>query len=441
MGRRVRLGSALVAGTLAFVVGTSTAHASLGKNRYKCQTAIANEAGKYLKGKLKLIQKCKDANLATPGSCLAPDPAALTKLDDKLNSGLAKKCSFDGAADQNLPVIGFPGPCDDVSGSGNGFTLGDLQACIKTSHDDILTGVCRGGTNLGEPCIMLADCPDSGPGTFCHGMVGVEYDATVTGPLTGNTLKCQKEVAKNSAKFVASLMKSVQKCRNALLNCKSQVIDGNDVDVCKLSGLTPQSCATNDAKTASAVSKAKTKALEAIAAKCSDLDTTALKLCDPDKVTGSSAATCEIDIHQDLTDNPDPADVSDLLDYQYAQRGVCGDGRKNLPSEECDGNSDVACPGQFGSAAGFFPCLCQDVPRTRVVEHANADLDNGWSGQSHDSGIVEGGGYVTDLWDCDGPGGPDVDCVVGPSCNLPQSSVQSRPRLDHQRGLDLSRRR
>ncbi len=119
MGRRVRLGSALVAGTLAFVVvGTSTAHAILSQTGYKCQTAIANEAGKYVKGKLKLIQKCKDANLATPGSCLAPDPAALTKLDDKLNAGLAKKCSFDGLDADNLARLGFPGPCADVSGSG-----------------------------------------------------------------------------------------------------------------------------------------------------------------------------------------------------------------------------------------------------------------------------------------------------------------------------------
>ena len=106
---------------------------------------------------------------------------------------------------------------------------------------------------------------------------------------------------------------------------------------------------------------------------------------------------------------PIPAVRSDMLDYEYAARGVCGDDRLNQPSEECDGAADAACPGDCGAALGFFPCLCQDKPRTRVIEHANADLDNGWSGQSHDSGIVEGGGYVTDLWDCDGPGGPDVD--------------------------------
>src|SRR5688572_6304714 len=95
MGRRVRIMSALVAGTLAFVVGTSTAHAILKSDQYKCQTAIAKEGASYLTKKLKLIQKCKDADLATPGSCAAPDPAAIQKLEDKLAAGLAKKCAFD----------------------------------------------------------------------------------------------------------------------------------------------------------------------------------------------------------------------------------------------------------------------------------------------------------------------------------------------------------
>src|SRR5262249_25519260 len=130
--------------------------------------------------------------------------------------------------------------------------------------------------------------------------------------------------------------------------------------------------------------------------------------------------------------------------------GVCGDNRKNRSAEECDGSADDACPGQCGEALGYFPCLCQThsiciaganqnatctndtecpgsscipIRRTRVVDHASSDLDNGWSGQSHDSGIVEGGGYVTDLWDCDGPSGPDFECVVGPTCLLPPNQV------------------
>jgi hypothetical protein len=424
MGRRVRIMSALVAGTLAFVVGTSTAHAILKSDQYKCQTAIAKEGASYLTKKLKLIQKCKDADLATPGSCAAPDPAAIQKLEDKLAAGLAKKCAFDklgpGFDAPNIAALGFPGPCTDAN-PGDEFTLADLQDCIKDSHDAALSGVCFGGTNLGEACTTLANCPDQGPGTSCRGIVGVEYDTTLSGPLTGDTLKCQREVAKNSAKFLSTLLKNVQKCRNDLLNCK----DENGTTVCKLSGLSAQSCATNNPKTASAITKARDKALAAIESKCAAADLVTLKLCEPDQATAADAATCEIEFHQDIADNPDPTAPSDLIDFQYAQRGTCGDNRQNQVSEECDGLADTACPGLCGGSLGFFPCLCQNVPRTRVIEHANADLDNGYKGNSHDSGIVEGGGYVTDLWDCDGPGGPDTECAVGPSCSLPPHSACS----------------
>ncbi len=429
MGLRVRIGSAFVAATLAFVVvGTSTAHALLSKVAYKCQTTIAKEGAKYFNGKLKLIQKCKNSNVQSPGSCTAPDPTALGKLVTKLNSGLSKGCSADGADADNLARLGFPGPCADLTGTP--FNLGDLQACILASHDKALDGLCIGGSNVGQACLVVGDCPDSGPGTACRGLVDIEYDPSVPGPLADTALKCQKEVAKNTAKFSAALLKNVQKCRNDLLNCKFAVDEfGNDIEVCKKTGLSPTVCATNDPKTAAAITKAKDKALAAIAAKCSTpADLTLLKICEPDAGDGATAASCEVQSHQDYIDNPNPAGFSDLIDFQYAQRGTCGDNRRNSPSEECDGVDDSSCPGQCGDSVGFFPCLCLDIPRTRVIEHANSDLDNGWSGQSHDSGIVEGGGYVTDLWDCDGPLGSDPICNVGPTCLI--SGLPCNPSRD-----------
>lgn len=433
MGRRVRILSALVAGTLAFAVGAPTAHALEGA-RLKCQKAIAKEAGKYVNGKLKVLQKCKDANLTSPGDCTAPDAGALQKLHDKLFAGLAKACSFTpGTDDDNLKAMGFPGPCEDAN-PGNGFTVGDLQDCILETHDRILQGECKGGVNNGQECNLVTECPDFGPGTSCTSVIGVEYDSTVVGPLMGTTLKCQKEVSKNAGKLIKTVLASVQKCRNNLLDCKTDSNSG--VTTCKQSGLSAGSCATNDPKAAAAITKARDKMIAAITAKCSDADAAALKLCEPDQVTGATAATCEADTHQDFADNPDQSELFDFIDYEYAARGICGDNRVNQPSEECDGIDDTACPGQCGAALGLFPCLCQDTPRSRVVEHANADLDNGWTGQSHDSGIVEGGGYVTDLWDCDGPGGPDTLCVTGPSCNLPPHQSCS-PAKDTTGNADL----
>lgn len=418
MGPRMKVLSALVAGVIGAVGLSSTAHAVLSKQQYKCQTTIAKEGAKFLNGELKTRQKCINANLSTPGSCAAPD---VTKLQTKLDSGLAKACDFTpNSTPGNLAVLGFPGACPD-SNSLDGFTLQDLKDCIKDSHEAALLGICFGGSNTGESCNLLADCPDSGPGTSCRGMLNVEYDSTVVaGPLVDTALKCQKEIAKNEQKLVAAILKNVQKCRNGLLNCKFDV--ATDTTSCKISGVQPKNCATDEPKTASAIAKARAKADDAIASKCSDLDTVALKVCEPDQLTGAAGATCESDFHNALTDNPNASAAFDLIDYEYAVKGICGDNRKNQPSEECDGVSDAACPGQCGAALGFFPCLCQNIPRTRVVEHGNADLDNGWTGQSHDSGIVEGGGYVTDLYDCDGPGGPDTLCNVGPSCSLPPHS-------------------
>ncbi len=433
MGRRVRILSALVAGTLAFVVGTPTAHAILSKDQYKCQAAISKEATSYVTKKLKIIQKCKDAELAVPGTCPTPDALALQALADKLDAGLAKKCAFDklgpGFDDDNLSQMGFPGPCTDTN-PGDGFTLLDLQDCILASHDNIFTGVCRGGTNLGEVCAVVGDCPDSGPGTACDGYLRTQYDPDVGGPIANTKLKCQREVAKNAAKFVGTLLKSVQKCRNGLLNCKTvDAGEGVTLTVCKVTGVAPQLCKLSDAKTKKAVDKARDKAIAAITSKCENpTDVVDLELCEPNQTTAADAAACIIQIHEDLTDNENPADASDLIDYQYAQRGICGDGRLNQASEECDGAADLSCPGQCGTALGFFPCLCQTIPRTRVVEHSNADLDNGYTGLSHDSGIVEGGGYVTELWECDGPLGPDFECLVGPHCALPPHQPCNVPR-------------
>jgi hypothetical protein len=379
--------SALAAGTLAVVVGTSTAHAAiLTATQYPCLKAIAAQSLKFVTGELRERRRCANANLADPGRCLGPD---LTRLRDKLSTGLAQKCTFLSPSGVNitpgnLRSIGFRGSCADTDAPSDTFSLLDLQHCIETSHEDLITS-----------------------------MIAVEYDST--NALTGTALTCQKAIAANSAKFVARLMKNVQKCRNDLLDCKLGP-SPTYITICKLSGVLPQNCATGDTKTKDAVAQAKTKAHDAIVSRCSVADALDINACEPG-LSPDDAATCELDSHQAFTDNPDAIATADLLDYEYAKPAACGDGRKNRPHEECDGLDASACPGQCGEASGLFPCLCQNIKRTRVVEHANSDLDNGWTGQSHDSGIVEGGGYVTDLWDCDGPAGLDTICNVGPSCS------------------------
>ncbi len=78
---------------------------------------------------------------------------------------------------------------------------------------------------------------------------------------------------------------------------------------------------------------------------------------------------------------------------------------------------------------GFFACLCQNGPaRQRVIEHADLRPRRRLDGDRLTTArSVAGAGYVTDLWDCDGPGGPDTVCAVGPSCSLPPALTARMP--------------
>ena len=145
--------------------------------------ASAKASQKYVAGKLKLVQKCRNANLKD-GSCPAPDVDAVAKLDAKRTSAIAKACPL---INTDFDLMGFPGPCTDANPA-DGFTLSDLQACMATSHDAFITAA-----------------------------LDLEYDATVMGPLGAADLKCQAEVAKQSGAFAVCLLKNVSKCRDAIL--------------------------------------------------------------------------------------------------------------------------------------------------------------------------------------------------------------------------------
>jgi cysteine-rich repeat protein len=265
-----------------------------------CFIAIGKGGGKFVKGKLKLLQSCKERELRAPGSCAAPDPAAVAKLESKLAAGLAKQCSLAPPAFHNM---GFPGPCAD-SNPLDGFTTADLIDCIVTSHNAILDD-----------------------------LLTVEYDPTNVGPLMPAVVPCQSALGQAGARVLFTVVKSVQKCRNAILKGK-------------LPG-PPTACATSDPKTLATITKVRDKAVATIMASCSDADAATLKACTPDQLTAPTAATCLVQAHTDAADNPNSAAPADLLDYEYATgtAGVCGDNVVNQAAEECDGSDDLVCPG------------------------------------------------------------------------------------------------
>lgn len=407
-GTRVGIAVVLAVG----VVLPPSADAVLSKAQYVCREMAAKAAIKALSAELRLRQRCIEASLANTGSCTAPDPDLLHKVHAKLLVALDKRCHFDGNAPANLAAMGFPGPCADAD-PGDGFTVDDLHACITESHTRGLTGMCSGGTNLGESCSTLADCSDGGPGTVCRGLLTLQYAGDVLGPLTGSALRCQKQIVKSTGKYLFTILRSVQQCRNDLMNCRMKAAGEL---VCKLSGFPASACAFNDPRAVKAILKSEEQLRDGVHTKCTEADAGLIGICEPDQPTIDDGIVCLLHAVRDLADNPDVGAPFDFLDFVYAAPPVCGDRRVNQPSEECDGSDDAACLGQCGSASGLFPCLCQNVPRQRLVEHAGGDRDDVFG---HDGATTEGSGYLVDLRDCDGPGGPDTVCTVGPSCSLP----------------------
>ncbi|MCC6764932.1 MAG: hypothetical protein IT293_09740 [Deltaproteobacteria bacterium] len=369
--------SILVAALVAVALSASSAAAQLSGDRLKCVLASAKASQKYTIGKLKVLQKCKNTHLKD-GTCPMPDGGALAKLEGKLSSAIGKACAL---TPTDFGLMGFPGPCTDPN-PGDDFTTADLQLCMQTAHD-----------------------------AFVAATMDLMYDATVPGPLGGD-LKCQAEVAKQTIGFSSCVLKSVSKCRDALLKGKPL-------------GVPPDYCATNDPKTSAAIQKCNDKLTAGIAKKCTNAQVSTLKVCTPDQTDAASAATCLVDQATVSLDGTEITVPPDLIDYEYAVRGgLCGDNVVNNLNEECDGIDDSVCPGQCGTPTtpdGFFACLCKTKPRMVIEEWADvgSDTDNGWTGLSADGSVVEGGGFLVDLYDCDMSG----LCNAGPSCSVaPHSS-------------------
>ncbi len=404
----VRTHRIAVAAALAFAIAVPNAHAQLNKEQEKCLQTVAKSGAKYVKAHMKERSKCADKNLKTTGGCdLIKRGEKLAKAETKLRSGIDKKCGVATFTSDSLLIIGYPGKCAD--GTGGQFTALDLETCIFETHRDIAEALIalEYGSNAGD---------------------GVSDFATQAGdPAQGKLLvSCQKEIAKNSQKITTTVLKEISKCRNSLLAGKT-------------SGFAPVDCGDNpiEPKPKEKIDKTETKARDKILGKCTDAELAQLDACDTGSgpiLTATPAVDCLIQEHHDAADNPDQGDGVDLIDIEYAQAALCGDNITNDalasvgrvgnfvlgdPPEECDGTDDTACPGQCGAPGTSFECQCLTTPRLRVFEHDNGDLDNGWTGISHDqTAVITGSGYTVALRDCDGPGGPDTVCTVGPSCAL-----------------------
>jgi len=328
-----------------------------------CQRQIAKSSGKLLKAYLKEIRKCKLQDLKEPGACPVPNAAAIAEAESKVASEVDEKCSALGSS--QVAVMGFPGFCTDLDGPP--FTVTNVKQCMVEIHE-----------SQGNSASQVVF-------------------GTTSGPLSGNVFKCQAGIASAAAKFLSNTLKALQKCRDG--------IDGGKLV------WNPAEC-ESEPRSAKRLTAAFDKLQKVILAKCTDADVQALDVCDPPATTALEAVSCLRDSHEMLT--------RDLARFEYADPPSCGDNFVNQPGlEECDGTDDGACPGACGAPGGLFPCLCTDVPRLKVFEFKESDLDTGWTGDSHDHGVVEGGGYVLDLSYCDNI--TDFDCLTGPHCSATEA--------------------
>jgi hypothetical protein len=376
-----------VRGTIAVVtllLTTATvASATIPVEVQACRRGVAGFSASLVQRALKTIQSCNDKALQSPGGgCVPPAPAStIAALEKALREGITRTC---GTLPDNLLGAGYlnyPGPCSDPT-PGNGFTQSDLYTCLVSSHEDAV-----------------------------NRLIDIQYNTTQV--LDRPTLNCQKALSKHAGKFALAKLKAIQKCRNA--------IDRGTLNIL------PETCATGDPPTAAKIAKAEMRIHTGILVRCTPDAVQTLGICANPACASFCSGMCDadcvvaclIDSHGNEMCNAD-ATATDLIDFQYPPPPPppsCGNGIRDQLEEECDGSDDVRCPTLCGTSNSDFPCLCLDKPRERVIEHIDTDLDTGWTGLAHDSTIVEGGGYMLDLYDCDGPQGPDTLCTVGPSCS------------------------
>jgi hypothetical protein len=223
----------------------------------KCQRTIEKETSKFVKAKMKALQKCHDSLIKDK---IGPDPgpggggrlafcfaesktsAKISKAQTKINDKINKACGGDnkicdsGTGEESTAALGFYATCPDFEGVGCGSPIsdcGDVAACVE--------------------CISEA--------AVDQGLL-LYYDAmTDWSPVTFPALnKCQRTIGKETTKFLLAKEKALQKCWDARLK-------GAHSNPCPVPG---------DGKAQVAIDKAEAKKVEKICKACGGAD----KQCD-----------------------------------------------------------------------------------------------------------------------------------------------------------------
>ncbi len=385
----------------------------------KCASTMGKASAKTSKTVTKETAKCRDADISgkTIGAC--PNAANQTKIDSskaKLTSSTVKKCvstcSISGlecvasAYCPPLPNNNPPAGEQCSAGAANKpfdyHNIGFPGALCEAE----LSGQITNGTELGT-------CVGEITAQVSAALIDVIYGSiTNASAISPEAASCLGSISKAGIKLSGTIQKGIVKCRD---NINTGKVVGN-----------PATCTLDDTTLAGKITKAQDKLVAAIT-DCGDTNIASLDIClqGPGAVTTTTdAIDCLVIAIGEVTDSTIAtqdrvyAPVT-LVEAAYPPTAACGDGVANqLPNgffllgEECDGADDSACPGNCLPPGDLYQCTCAGtVKRVRFqADGFTADLDNGWSGKSHNSGVTDKAGFITTFSAC------DCDAMTGATC-------------------------
>ncbi|MFN2378079.1 MAG: hypothetical protein ABR538_16230 [Candidatus Binatia bacterium] len=436
----------VIAATLLVTAGASSSWgAALNtKGEGKCHGALTKGIGKHVAAITKAMATCTNDVLAgdIPGPC--PDTeaqAAITKSAEKIAKSVNKKCQS-SCSSSSVPCIGS-NTCPPNGALNENCTAGGKNF-FEFNNMSFPGPYCE--TLLGADMIDPEDFGACAAGVA--GLITDELMENVYGGLTGTpplseaAESCLAAIAKSAPKTASKLAATVGKCRISQLTAS-------------VSTLLPDTCATSDAKTSAKITKTLGKFTDGIAKKCTDSAIEELDICRAGvggTLTVGAAQTCLAAVVEEAGSSVEDAETRlysgiSIINGAYPDTAAarCGDNVVNqgidqfFPlGEECDGEDDSECPGECLPSGDTFQCTCGNIRRARAFANGNAaDLDNGWSGSSHNAKVTEGAGFVAEVSNCDcdefDPLNP-ATCIGTSSDPVCDSFAELKPRCSHRIG-------
>jgi hypothetical protein len=430
----------LAVATTLLVTGGATQSWAIPQNfkgEAKCHSTMNKTVSKHMVSTAKALVTCRQNALEGGPAC--PDADALAAIDksatkaassatkacqsecslssvpciaDRLcppNGTLTEECTALGKNFFDIARMSFPGPyCDVLSSTGNMRDPEDFGSCSAGLGANI-------ASNLVES-------------------IYGELDGTPA--LSEPAQECLDTIAKSLPKTVSKIAGLVSKCR-----AKQVVADPAEI--------LPSDCATGDEKVAEGITKNIDKFTTKLTDSCTEMAIGELSIC-KNGLGGTpsvaAAVLCFTELIEEASHSGDVertyAPVS-IINAAWPQTALprCGDNLINqlpnqfaLSGEECDGTTLGTCAACL-PPGDTFECTCAETRRSRVfADGFNADLDNGWTGSSHNSKTPDGAGFVAEVSGCDCTDFTGATCTGtsgDPVCDV---TAEVEPRCSHRIG-------